>query len=103
MHVTTGELLSRSSRGRLGCTAHMLQLTINDALHRCPEAGKMIKESNSVVVFLKRSLYWSDQMKKVSDDKSLVSPVLPTHKINSIWIRWNSTYLMLRRLAEETI
>lgn len=88
--IVTGSQLSTT--GRLSCTAHTLQLVIKDALSRSSDAEKVIKEANSVVVFFKRSLYWCGQLKLVSGDKCLVAAV-PT--------RWNSSYLMLKRLAEE--
>ena len=53
---------------------------------------KLLKEANAVVVFFHRSLYWSCELKKVTDAKTLLAAVVT---------RWNSNLIKLRRLGEE--
>lgn len=79
---------------RMPCIAHTLQLAIKDAIRKVPMAEKVLKEANAVVVFFHRSLYWSTELKKRTDGRTLLSAV-PT--------RWNSSLTMLRRLSMEDI
>ena len=78
----------------LPCCAHTLQLVVKDALKSDEVARNIIQEANSVVTFFRRSLFWNEELKKSSGGLTLLAAV-PT--------RWNSSYTMLKRLAQDDV
>jgi hypothetical protein len=92
--IDVHEIVERSTSCRLSCVAHTLQLSIKDALKCVPLAEKIIKESNAVVVFFRRSLFWNEELRKLSGGLTLLADV-PT--------RWNSSLIMLKRLSQSEV
>ena len=75
---------------RLPCSAHTLQLALKDGVKNVAIVEKIIKEANAVVVFFHRSLYWANELKKLTDDKTLLAAVIT---------RWNSNLIMHRTMS----
>jgi len=79
---------------RLPCLAHTLQLAMKDGTKQILLVDKILKESNVVVVFFHRSLYWGNQLKKLTGGKTLLCALVT---------RWNSNLTMLRRLSQDDV
>jgi len=78
------------------CTAHTLQLAINDAVKE-NNMGDVLKKCRSLVSHYNHS---AKSYERLYDIQTRLN--LPQHKlIQSIDIRWNSIYLMLERILEQ--
>lgn len=73
-----------------GCIAHTIQLAINDALKRDQESKTFIAYIQNIMVFFKKSVRWSDELRKVTKYDVLLMGVT----------RWNSTLDLIGRLTE---
>ena len=80
-----------------GCFAHTLQLTINDSLFAQQAVNDAITIARKIVTHFKHSSSGTSKLHELQNELGL-----PAHQlIQDIQTRWNSTYYMLQRLAEQ--
>jgi hypothetical protein len=80
-----------------GCMAHTLQLVLHDALFTQTSVENVIKKSRKIVTHFKHS---EQACRHLSEcQHSCDTPA--HHLVQDVETRWNSTYLMLQRLAEQ--
>lgn len=73
--------------GHVPCASHTLQLSINECIKKSKEATRFYTYVHSVMVFFKRSVKWSDKLKKLTKlDVILPGPT-----------RWNAMLDVLKR------
>lgn len=85
--------LNNSCAASNGCLAHLLQLAIKDSLKKNEFASKLLDKVGKIVSFFGRSAMWTDELKKSSNGLGLVKP---------IDVRWNSSYLCIKRILYST-
>lgn len=76
--------------GHLGCLSHSLQLGINAALKSDESSKSFLNMINHIMVFFKKSVMWSDELKKITS----TDVILPAKT------RWNATLDILKRFQE---
>ena len=80
-----------------GCMAHTLQLVLHDALFSQSSVENVVKKTRRIVTHFKHS---EQATRHLSDCQQ--SCDVPLHKlIQDVETRWNSTFLMLQRVAEQ--
>lgn len=84
------EMLHPQLSDHMGCISQTLQLAINDALKTDADAKSFIQAVQSVMVFFKKSIRWSDELKIETN----VDVVLPAAT------RWNATLDMIKRYKD---
>lgn len=75
---------------RMRCTAHTLQLAINDAIRDDKTVAELLKQLNSIINIFRRSPYWTSRLKDLCGKD--VVPATGT--------RWNSIISALNRLTQ---
>jgi len=80
-----------------GCMAHTLQLVLHDALFEQSAVQSIVKKSRRLVTHFKHS----EQASRHLSDCQHSCDVPVHHLIQDIETRWNSTFLMLQRIAEQ--
>jgi len=78
--------------GHLGCISHTLQLGINDSIKQDEEAKSFINYINNIMMFFKRSILCSDELRKLTK----VDVIIPAKT------RWNATLDMIGRFQNVT-
>jgi len=76
--------------GHHACVTHTLQLGINAALKEDTESKSFIQYVHSIMVFIKKSVVYSDQLK----EKTNLDVILPGPT------RWNATLDMINRFRQ---
>lgn len=85
---------------RFGCYGHRLNLVVKNAL-AIPEVSKLVAKGRKLVTFFHSSSSSTDLLLK--KQQLLLPESARGHKlIQDVPTRWNSTYLMLERLLEQT-
>ena len=105
-----------SDNNSLRCTAHTLQLTINDALEDSVKIKNIIDKCKSIVAHFKKSSKSLDKLRAIQKRLDLKvlkfvqsvknKSVIKNFLFSSIFLfkvptRWNSMYYMLERLYEQ--
>jgi len=81
----------------IGCVAHTLQLVLHDALFMQSSVESVVKKARKIVSHFKHS---EQACRHLAECQK--SCDIPEHKlIQDVETRWNSTYLMLQRVAEQ--
>jgi len=80
-----------------GCMAHTLQLVLHDALFEQSAVQNIVKKSRRLVTHFKHS----EQASRHLSDCQRSCDVPVHHLIQDVETRWNSTFLMLQRVAEQ--
>jgi len=81
----------------LGCLAHTMQLVLHDAVFTQSSVETVVKKARKVVTHFKHS----EQANRHLEEYQLSRDVPKHALIQDVETRWNSTYLMLERLAEQ--
>ncbi|EEC02755.1 conserved hypothetical protein, partial [Ixodes scapularis] len=78
---------------RMRCTAHTLQLAVNDAIRDDKNVTELLKQLNSIINIFRRSPYWTSRLKELCGKD--VVPATGT--------RWNSIISALNRLTQRDV
>ena len=81
----------------LVCFAHRLNLVVTNAISEVTEAKEIIDSVKKIVAFFHKSSNAAEKLKQLQNRLNL-----PEHRlIQSVETRWNSTFYMLKRYAEQ--
>ncbi|XP_076296265.1 E3 SUMO-protein ligase ZBED1-like [Lasioglossum baleicum] len=97
--VTDNAANMRSAVRRLGylhlpCTAHTLNLVVNDSVTAIPEIASLLKTCRSLITHFKSSVTAADKLRDFQTQMGLNTLKLK----QDIHTRWNSSLIMLERL-----
>ncbi|CAL1532599.1 unnamed protein product [Lymnaea stagnalis] len=82
----------------IGCVSHTLQLVLHDALFTQTSVEAVIKKARKIVTHFKHS---EQACRHLTEHQRTMN--IPAHSLlQDVETRWNSTYLMLERLQEQS-
>ena len=94
--VACGKLLAADGITRISCFAHSLQVAVNEGLN-VPVISKMIAFAKRVVAHFSRS---QPATKALLDHQRRMNAPKILNFIRDVETRWNSTYMLMKRLIQ---
>ncbi|XP_015782300.1 zinc finger BED domain-containing protein 1-like [Tetranychus urticae] len=80
----------------IGCTAHKINLCVNDAIEDDNELVNLIRSVRSIVTYFKQS----NKATSILNQEQEKDGIKPLKLHQDVPTRWNSTYLMVSRMIE---
>lgn len=78
------------------CIAHIINLTVQNALDGCDGASKMISDVHEIVTYFKQNLTAQAELERERDKTNLA----PLKLVQSVPMRWNSSLDVVERFLE---